>query len=398
MPSLAALRLLWRRVHLWIGAGLLIAIIPLSFTGAVLVWRDGLERVLEPQRFRTEGSRPTLLASAYLQAGAQAMQGRATPAQIRFPGPDGGPVVVTGRGQGRGLGGNVSVWLDPQTAAVRDMGAARGGLHQALHELHGNLMIPEIGRKVVGWIGWAMSISCLTGLWLWWPLRGGVWRGFRFSRGFGTLFNLHHLIGFWLCVPLAVLSLTGVYISFPQTSRALFGVAQPAPPPGAGAPGSANPARRGGEGAGPRREGGPPGQGGRPMAHPALSPDRAAVLALEARPGVVTQISLPTEGRRPAWRVQVRPQGSAEPVNLSIDDQTGQARIARSGPGVQDPLSRWMRRLHDGGNLPLLWKWVITLGGLAPVFLSITGVVMWLQRRNRTAPVRLQKPAELAAE
>src|SRR4030095_8234600 len=71
--------------------------------------------------------------------------------------------------------------------------------------------------------------SSATGLWLWWPRHGGFLKGLRWRRGASTLFNLHHMIGFWICLPLAVLSLTGVYISFPQNSHALVGA--PAPPP-----------------------------------------------------------------------------------------------------------------------------------------------------------------------
>ena len=107
-----------------------------------------------------------------------------------------------------------------------------------MHRLHGSLLIPDIGRKVVGWLGWAMFVSSATGLWLWWPRHGGFLKGLRWRRGASTLFNLHHLVGFWVCLPLAVLSLTGVYISFPQTSHALFGAAAPgrAPPARAASP------------------------------------------------------------------------------------------------------------------------------------------------------------------
>lgn len=394
VPALARLRLLWRNVHLWIGVGLFVAILPLSATGAVLVWRDAMERMLEPQRFAASDGPARLPASAYLAAGEQALEGRATVTQVRFPGSDGGPVVVSGRPTGGGRG-NVSVWLDPQTAAVRDIGAARGAFHQGMHQLHGSLMIPQVGRKIVGWVGWAMTVSALTGLWLWWPLRGGLARAFRWSRGSGTLYNLHHLMGFWICLPLLLLSLTGVYLSFPQTSRALFGVGEPARPEAQRAPGGAG----SGAASGQRREGGPRGQGGGPLENPQLTAERAAMRALAAAPGsTLVSITLPNAGRDPTWRVQVRPRDDAEPRTLTVNDATGEARIASRGPGVQDPLSRWMRRLHDGANLPFAFKLLITIGGIAPVILAITGVIMWLQRRGRTAPERATSPRPIAAE
>ena len=230
-PIMTRLRKLWLDIHLWIGVGLLAAILPLSATGAALVWRDGLDRVMNPQRYAVSGGAARPLAD-YVSAGAKALEGQALVTGLRLPAGEGEPVIVTARSQSAGEGGrprNISVWLDPATLAVKDVGAARGGVLQVMHELHGNLMIPAIGRKVVGWIGWAMTVSCLTGLWLWWPRNGAFLPGLRWTRGSGVLFNLHHMIGFWICLPLAILSVTGVYLSFPQSARALFGIERSAP-------------------------------------------------------------------------------------------------------------------------------------------------------------------------
>lgn len=374
-PIMTRLRKFWLDVHLWIGVGLLVAILPLSATGAALVWRDGLDKLMNPQRYAVTGPAARPLAD-YLAAGAKAVEGQGAVTGLRLPATNGDPVIVTARGRGGGEGGrprNISVWLDPTTLAVRDVGAARGGVLQVMHELHGNLMIPAIGRKVVGWIGWAMTLSCLTGLWLWWPRNGAFLPGLRWTRGSGVLFNLHHMIGFWICLPLAVLSLTGVYLSFPQSARALLGIESPAP-------GGAAPGGRGG--------------GGALLANPRLTVDQAAAAATAAvRGGSLVSINLPGSGRLPAWRAQVRATPGAEPATIEVSDASGQATVAARGPGVQDPLSRWMRRLHDGANLPLAWKWIITLGGVAPVILSLTGLAMWLQSRARKARLRRVRAA-----
>ena len=41
-----------------------------------------------------------------------------------------------------------------------------------MHVLHGSMMMPGWGRPIVGWVGVFMFVSCLTGIWLWWPLSG----------------------------------------------------------------------------------------------------------------------------------------------------------------------------------------------------------------------------------
>lgn len=64
----AKLRRVWLDVHLWIGVGLLVALVPLSVTGSVLVWHDQLDRALYAQRYVVTGvwfqcrSRPTRMS------------------------------------------------------------------------------------------------------------------------------------------------------------------------------------------------------------------------------------------------------------------------------------------------------------------------------------------------
>jgi uncharacterized iron-regulated membrane protein len=366
----ARLRRLWLDVHLWIGVGLLVLLVPVSVTGSALVWHDQLDRLIYAERYAVSGPEARLPVEAYARAAESAFRGKATLTQVRLPQDAGDPVVAVGRLEGpSGPGGRprtLNVWIDPPTGKVLASGEIANSVTNVLHRLHGTLMIPQVGRKVVGWLGWAMFVSCATGLWLWWPRHGGFTKGLRWRRGPSTLFNLHHMLGFWICLPLAVLSLTGVYISFPQTSRALFGVAEAPRPPGAGGPGRFAP----------------------PVAQPRTSLQEALTAARAARPeAAVVSVSTPTKGKEPAWRIQLKPQGAATPVTVQVADATGAVKPGRaSGPGGEggpDPLSRWMRRIHDGADMGLVWQTIIFVGGIAPAVLSITGLVMWLRRRAR---------------
>lgn len=366
----ARLRRLWLDVHLWIGVGLLVLLVPVSVTGSALVWHDQLDRLIYAERYAVSGPEARLTVEAYARAAESAFRGKATLTQVRLPQDAGDPVVAVGRLEGpSGPGGRprtLNVWIDPPTGKVLASGEIANSVTNVLHRLHGTLMIPQVGRKVVGWLGWAMFVSCATGLWLWWPRHGGFTKGLRWRRGPSALFNLHHMLGFWICLPLAVLSLTGVYISFPQTSRALFGVAEAPRPPGAGGPGRFAP----------------------PVAQPRTSLEEALTAARAARPeAAVVSVSTPTKGKEPAWRIQLKLQGAATPVTVQVADATGAVKPGRAGgPGGEggpDPLSRWMRRIHDGADMGLVWQTIIFVGGIAPAVLSITGLVMWLRRRAR---------------
>lgn len=367
MTPLARLRRVWLDVHLWIGVGLLVVLAPLGVTGSILVWHDPLDRALHAQRYATTGATASRPIDDYAQAAAAAFAGRARLTQIRLPQTPGDPVVAVGRIVGPpGPGGRprtLNAWIDPPTGRVLDTAEVAKGAMMVIHRLHGSLLIPGIGRKVVGWLGWAMFVSSATGLWLWWPRHGGFVKGLRWRRGPSTMFNLHHMAGFWLCVPLAVLSLTGVYISFPQTSHALFGV--PAPP---------------------QRPGGP-GRAAAPLEALRMTPGQAVVAAQAAAGGgTVAELNAPTTGRNPAWRVTLEPPGVGR-ASVEVADATGQARVRAGGgerrEGGPDPVSRLMRQVHDGTDTGLVWQVVITLAGLAPPLLGVTGLVMWLRRRAR---------------
>jgi uncharacterized iron-regulated membrane protein len=377
MTLLARLRRLWLDVHLWIGAGLLIALIPLSVTGSILVWHDQLDRALYAQRYATSGPSASRPVSDYAQAAQAAFGDRAQLTQLRLPQEAGDPVVAVGRIRGEpGPGGRprtLNAWIDPPTAKVLDTAEVAKGFTMVMHRVHGSLLIPEIGRKVVGWLGWAMFVSCATGLWLWWPRHGSFLKGLRWHRGASTLFNLHHLVGFWICIPLAVLSLTGVYISFPQTSRALFGLPQQ-PPRNA------------------------PGRFAPPLPQTKLTLDQAVAAAQAKAPGAqLAEVNVPTRGKEPAWRVGLKVQGEERPKTIQVVDATGQVKAGRGGPGGReggadarrpDEISPLMRKIHDGNDMGIVWQVIIFLGGLAPALLGVSGVVMWLRRRARRRAIQ----------
>src|SRR5215813_10875308 len=107
----AYLRGLPRVMHRWTAVGLLVLLIPISLSGALLVWHDALDATLYPERFATTRGATLLPAATYLANAAAAQPDAAQPVALRFPaGPD-RPVAVTVRtGTPARL---VTVYLDP---------------------------------------------------------------------------------------------------------------------------------------------------------------------------------------------------------------------------------------------------------------------------------------------
>jgi uncharacterized iron-regulated membrane protein len=369
-PFAGRVRRLWLNVHLWLGVGLFVVLVPLGISGSLLVWDGALDRLLHPARFEAAGP-ADLPASAYLAAATQGFGDGARPTQVRLPEKPGDPVVVIGRVAGPVAPGarprTLTAWIDPGKGTLLGVAETRRELIGTMHALHGNLMMsPDLGRKVVGWLGWAMFVSSATGLWLWWPRNGAVLKALRWRRSPSTLFNLHHMTGFWICVPLAILSLTGVYIAFPKTSHALFGVPAPAAPQGGARPGGAP-----------------------PLAKTVMTIDQAVSGAQVWAPGArVSMIVLPASGDEPAWRVQFAGGKGRTPKIVKVYDANGEAEP--TGPqqgGGKDPISRAMRSLHDGGGTGPIWQAIIFAAGLAPTVLGLSGIVMWLRRRARRGRV-----------
>ncbi len=234
----------------------------------------------------------------------------------------GGPVSVMGLGASAPgkRPALTSVWLDAADGHVLDQGPLLGGVLGLAHDVHEEMLIPGVGRQVVGWLGVAMLIQSLTGLWLWWPRVGGVKMALSWKRsGFLTM-RLHHLAGVLMMIPLAVLSVTGIWIAFPQIGQALSG---PAPAAAAGLP---------------RRERGP--RFAPPIAMPHLTADQAVDAASAEGPdgARVLSIALPSQGASPGldgadrrgWR------GAARHSARLGRDRRGPAAAARAGRSPAD--------------------------------------------------------------
>jgi len=368
MERLASVRVprIWRDVHLWIALGLGLLIVPVSLSGALLVFGGDLDRLIDPARYAMTGSTVEQAAGVYLRNAELAAPG-ARAAILRWPANAGSPVTVLLRG---GEGGTQAapsgrLWMvsiDPPTGQVLGVVDARGSFVGRIHSLHAELMSPDLsGRQIVGFAGIGLLVLALTGIWLWWPRNGNLLKAFRWRRGAKLSFNLHHMLGLWIFAPLALMGLTGAYLSFPQQARGLIAAfAELAPRP-------------------PRQ-----GQGAVLMRLPAQDPQRVVELALQSGPGLrPTALSTPTEPDK-LWRIQLTGEDD-EPRSVLVDDRSLALTVApRTAPG--DVFAAWLRRVHEAQHHGPLWRAIAFVCGLSPAIFLVTGCMMWLRRRAAKAP------------
>ena len=347
------LRNAWFQVHKWVGLLLAIVLIPLSLTGSMLVWDEPLDRLIEPSHYAVSGP-TTLYASAYVETARRALPAGSKIVSVRI---GEGPVMVTAMpaqpSTMRGPPLRLAAWIDPATSKLIDSGLTISPLLRWAHIFHGSLQIPGMGRAVVGWLGMAMLLSSLTGIWLWWPLTGSVTRGFRWRRQPALDGNLHHLVGFWIALPLASLSLTGVIIAWPQMiGRTTNSMTRPMQ---------------------------------MPLAATHLTIDQA--IAAAGTEGKIT-VTFPTD-KQPDWTI-----AAGRGRTLRVDDVTGVA--LREKDAEMGRVRPFYRRLHDGTGMGLIFQIVIFLGGLAPALLGVTGILMWLRTRGWRADITKRREAARA--
>ena len=231
-----------------------------------------------------------------------------------------------------------------------------------MHVLHGSLMVPGWGRTIVGWVGVFMLVSSLSGIWLWWPLSGSFTTGLRWRRRNTLNANIHYLTGFWIMIPLAMLSFTGAWISFPK----VFGAFESRPAPSQQDRAAA--------------------QRARPRDQPRTTIDRAIELANAHATGPLASVGWPTD-QKPEWKIGYQRQGS--PAEVTVAD--GKESVEPPKPPQPETLARTMRRWHDGTGMGPVWQTIIFLGGIIPALLSITGIIIWWRARSPRQKAKDQK-------
>src|SRR6185436_16700908 len=122
MTTTLRLRGLWLQVHKWIGLCLAVLILPISVSGAALVWHDDLDQMLNPGRYAVTGGEAVLAPSAYAAAARGALGPGEQLLSLRYS-DEGGPIVASAAAApgGAARGGppsRINLWIDPATARV----------------------------------------------------------------------------------------------------------------------------------------------------------------------------------------------------------------------------------------------------------------------------------------
>jgi uncharacterized iron-regulated membrane protein len=143
--------------------------------------------------------------------------------------------------------GQRTIYVDRYTGAVLGE-ASRGGVRTLMSELrawHRWLAVEgdgrPIARAITGWSNFIFLFIVMSGVYLWFP-RKWAWPQVRQvvlfkagARGKARDFNWHNVIGSWCALPLFIVVLSAMPISFGWFNALVYRAVGEAPPPPAGA-------------------------------------------------------------------------------------------------------------------------------------------------------------------
>lgn len=386
-------------VHRYVGLVLALFLAIAGLTGSLLAWNEELEAALNPQLFRVGPPSPGAARRdpVLLHQQVRARYPDAFVARVPLEQTEGRSQLFALRslkgGKAKALA-NDQVFVDPYTGAILgerkwgDIGQGRKNLMPFIYRLHYSLALDGVGTLVFGIVALLWTIDCFVGAWLTMPRRGDGatraswparwWSAWKLRTGsvYKVSFNLHRAGGLWTWAMLFVLAWSGVAFNLPQVydpaMKALF-------------------AHQPGLEAIPKLP--------EPRLAPALpwGPALAAARAhmagqAQARDFVVeAEKSLLYDPTRGVYRYDVRTSHDIRHrgghTRLVMDADTGRlvGLWLPTGAAGGDTISTWLETLHMAalGGWPV--QLLICLMGLVVAMLSVTGVLVWLKKRGRSA-------------
>ena len=377
-------------LHLFCGVITAIVVLIMSVTGVALTYQKQMTAWADKKMYRvlTAADAMPLSAEALIESYRKA-QPTANPISLLLSSDPAMPASITATP-------NETTYINPYTGEPLGTGShSVRTFFRVMTDWHRWLALSgenrKIGKAVTGACNFIFLFLAISGLYLWWPnkwtrriVRAIAW--FRAGlSGKGRDSNWHYVFGFWCMVPLILIILSAVVISYPWASKLVFRMAgsQMSPPTGPPGPGGL----RSGPPSGAAARSAIPGGGmGRQQAPLQLEGLDKMLGNIQKGAGGWKTISfqLPTiENKTVAFSVDAGLGGQPQlRSTITADKSTG--KIIRSeqfkdmDPGLRARL--WMRFVHTGEYYGFLGQTIAGIASAAAVILVWTGLALTFRR------------------
>ncbi len=213
-------RKLFNDLHLWLGIASGLVLFVVCLTGTIYTFRHEIEELVEPDKYTlevTENAQP-LPADALVLQLEKELNGKVV--SLTIP-EDRASTYQLGVKQGKEEGRPKTHLVDPYTGALK--GTTEGPASEfftTVMKLHRWLLIEDggVGRIIVGSSTIIFIFMILSGLVLWFPVKRKNWRqGLKIKTKANWKrinHDLHNTLGFYSCILLLIMCLTGLCWSF----------------------------------------------------------------------------------------------------------------------------------------------------------------------------------------
>lgn len=361
----------WLNLHLYLGLtlGTLLAI--LGITGTVIGFWEEIYEWTEPELVVPKSPAGYVSLDRIMDTVRAAHPQRAKSWELWLPRTEQSVIYAIYDGpeeKGGAYASTLLIALNPSTGTVIQSWYWGDTLISWMYNVHAFLDLGKAGEKLVGISGVLALVSLGSGLYLWWPMglpgrssftpavRGGAAR---------LEYDVHRLTGLYTLVLMAVISVTGAMLVFPQQAGRIISVFSPV------------------EELHPHVPGTPSGDG------QPISITAAVAVATARFPGAeLRRIHTPGSAEE-AYRVVLRQ--DSETFNRShtytqvwVDQYSGRilhvTDPAQFAPGTA--LLSYRLAFHSGEAFGLPGRLLVSVLGALLAVLWFTGVLQWLRRRR----------------
>jgi uncharacterized iron-regulated membrane protein len=362
-------RAFWLNLHLYLGLTVGAVFVISGLTGSLLVFYIELDQLLHPELI--VAVKPEQQKKSYetvFKALQQAHPHREGAWAIEVP--ENADQMITARFYKPQEKADLAFaplqsWVDPYTGQVVESRFWGEYLMTWIYDLHFTLLMDLTGRDIVAFIGLAILISLLTGMYLWWPKRKGLKRALsvKFSASSQRkIYDVHKLTGVYGGALLVVIVATGVLLDFSQTKPIVNAISPLHKPDKINSLPTENASR--------------------------LDLDEVVSIAQALFPSAQLKWIVTPENSLGSYRINLRQQGEPSirfpKTNVWIDQYSGDILSVRNvtNDAAGDTFLRWLHPLHSGEAFGLMGRIVVCLAGLLPLLLFSTGVIRWRQKRR----------------
>ncbi len=227
-------------LHLFSGVTAGAVILIMSATGVILALKPQIQNWIE-RDVRSVAPQPARLGAQRLLTAVKEARPESSPQSLTVARDPATAAIV-------GLGREGNLYVNPYTGAILGTGSARTTeFFQSMTNWHRYLAATgeyrATGRSATGVSNFAFLILSITGLYIWWPkqftrkgLKPIVWFR-RTSTGRARDFNWHNTIGFWCLIPIVIMTVSGVVMSYPWANDLVYRLSGSPVPVRGGGPG-----------------------------------------------------------------------------------------------------------------------------------------------------------------